>query len=561
MPRWLPTRRTGLRSNRGQVLALYALAVPVLLAIVALALDGGKLFVYHIHLQNAADAASLASAQDLGPCWQGTCTPLEQAPVLQKVKDDVNCYARNNNAPVGNCGAPPWQYPEMQPCNNAWDRETAAQRSGDMNCFTWPYDTTFSGGQLNWGKVEVRLRRTVSLSFGGLPGIPSTSHPSARAVATFQPDVQPGSPGSPAQTLTDPDVTAPGTVYTFTTVVNGTTTVLPTTTPGATHTTTDVTGGNCQPGGNCGVAFAKSEACPAITYNGAGGGSIGSLMTNGGFSSNGVGSGGKTINTLFLGKKGQAGCFDNQAGVVFTNPVVGPFSPQNWPIQPPTEPTHIPLGQRPLGGNECWDLGANAFTSGNAATDKGPGVYCSTVAVSLSQGANGYTFFAPCISVSGNGGVYRYSPIFQGARGQTLFYASGTDASCTPPGAPTPTLAMSMQGQNNQFFGDVFAPAGGISWRGGGVTGGTGFMEAQTFNIQGNFASYQGTGPLQGGTIVVHVTTDPSTTNYSTTVVGGVTTGLITTSPPTVITGQTVTIPSTPSTPDSTIGTTLGLGE
>jgi len=36
----IPSRR-GLWSNRGQVVALYAIALPVLLGVMALALDGG----------------------------------------------------------------------------------------------------------------------------------------------------------------------------------------------------------------------------------------------------------------------------------------------------------------------------------------------------------------------------------------------------------------------------------------------------------------------------------------------------------------------------------------
>ena len=53
--------------------------------------------------------------------------------------------------------------------------------------------------------------------------------------------------------------------------------------------------------------------------------------------------------------------------------------------------------------------------------------------------------------------------------------------------------------------------------RGSGVVGGSGFIESQTFTIAGNFASYTGTGPLQGGSLTTVTTTDPDTTVYSTT--------------------------------------------
>ena len=41
-----------------------------------------------------------------------------------------------------------------------------------------------------------------------------------------------------------------------------------------------------------------------------------------------------------------------------------------------------------------------------------------------------------------------------------------------------------------------------------------------TFNIQGNFASYQGTGPFQGSSLTTVTTTDPDTTVINTTVTG-----------------------------------------
>src|SRR5207248_8552659 len=95
-------------------------------------------------------------------------------------------------------------------------------------------------------------------------------------------------------------------------------------------------------------------------------------------------------------------------------------------------------------------------------------------------------------------------PASQGARQQTVFYASGTDASCG-------IAPISLQGNTNTINGDVFAPNGTISAQGGGASGGSGFMEGQKFNVQGNNFGYQGTGPLQGGTLMTVTTTDPST--------------------------------------------------
>ena len=63
-----PKRRS---AERGQIIAIWAVGLPMLLGVLALALDGGKLFVSRLHLQNAADAASLASAQEIRDCWDG----------------------------------------------------------------------------------------------------------------------------------------------------------------------------------------------------------------------------------------------------------------------------------------------------------------------------------------------------------------------------------------------------------------------------------------------------------------------------------------------------------
>jgi hypothetical protein len=169
-------------------------------------------------------------------------------------------------------------------------------------------------------------------------------------------------------------------------------------------------------------------------------------------------------------------------------------------------PTPVPLSRPTLVGNQCWDI----TTAGvNAATK--PGVYCSTGAITLNKNFVGYTWFANCINISGNGHTFAYYGSIdpaQGARQQTLFYASGDDAACAALG----TKPFTVQGQTNTINGDVFAPFGAVNIQGGGVAGGQGFLEAQTLSLAGNFASYLGTGPLQGATITTVTTTDPDTT-------------------------------------------------
>src|SRR6186997_850233 len=66
---WLRAR-IGLRAEEGQTIVFVVAALPLLLAIGALIIDGSNLFVNKRSLQNAADASALAAAADLA---KGTC--------------------------------------------------------------------------------------------------------------------------------------------------------------------------------------------------------------------------------------------------------------------------------------------------------------------------------------------------------------------------------------------------------------------------------------------------------------------------------------------------------
>lgn len=58
-------RASRLRPHRGQALLWVALLLPILLAIVGLALDGGTVFAARRQAQNTADAAARAGAQEI----------------------------------------------------------------------------------------------------------------------------------------------------------------------------------------------------------------------------------------------------------------------------------------------------------------------------------------------------------------------------------------------------------------------------------------------------------------------------------------------------------------
>jgi hypothetical protein len=61
----IPMKVTRLRGSSGQVLVLVALALLVIVALVALAVDGGGLYAARRQMQNAADAGALAGARQL----------------------------------------------------------------------------------------------------------------------------------------------------------------------------------------------------------------------------------------------------------------------------------------------------------------------------------------------------------------------------------------------------------------------------------------------------------------------------------------------------------------
>lgn len=64
-------RPSEFRGQRGQVMVLFALMMVVLLVMLALAVDGGLLYVQRRWAQNAADAAALATARYLSQSWTG----------------------------------------------------------------------------------------------------------------------------------------------------------------------------------------------------------------------------------------------------------------------------------------------------------------------------------------------------------------------------------------------------------------------------------------------------------------------------------------------------------
>jgi putative Flp pilus-assembly TadE/G-like protein len=569
-------RRLDFRSELGQSLLVILLALPIMLGFMGLVVDGAHAFGEKRRTQNAADAAALAAAQNLifgttsGDCPTGP-------PPINSVKKAAECYSEINGGPG-----------LLHKCSdrdvNGFPIPAAPE---DSNCYTTP----FKG---NSNLVEVRLTRSVDeyfLDAIGLGGL--LDEVSGRAVASALPLVSPPT----TETTTNPGTTE-------TVIQDGTTETI--ITPGTTEVTTTTTGGSG------GVGFFKSTACPAISYTGSGQGEMGALVTNGGFRSRGTSNKfikylalGLRNNAGCFDNAAPAGI--GTASCTTVNCADGPFAALDWPLAPPPVPEppachllyttanvtfrmrsgnvatlttaaahHLQVGdsvtvagvQSTFNGtftvtavgsptslsyansglNVAQTASGGTITSGSLTVAPGwetthaPGIYCAfggasvTLSFSgpnLTNGA-GYTFFAPNISVSG--GQYKcYQLCDPAPNGQypTLFYSSGD---------------VSFQGNSPTVVGYIFAPNGEISFTGGGVNGGSGYMEAQTLKLAGNFASYTGLGPLGGSTTTTATTITPGTTQ--TNITPGTT--YTTTVPP---------VTNTTTTPGSTTGATPGLDE
>jgi Flp pilus assembly protein TadG len=549
------------RRERGQTLIFLVLAMPVFLAIIALVIDGSMLLVKKRALQNAADAAALAAAQDwpLGGSCVGGC--------LTTLQSRADTYSNKNGGPA------------LHPCN-----DPDPTNPTDSNCVAAPY--VDKNGVSHPGEVEVRLTSSQATLFTKAIGLGSAFGVSARSVAGSNPIL-----GSS---------TIPGTT------VNGTTTI--NVIPGGTHTTTDPSINS----GGSGIAFTMSRVCSAISYTGAGAKSgdpvLGAFATNGGFDFQGN----SPKKVTWLGFN-QTGCPNNPSSPPSgtnqcTSPAWGDASesqnncaktlvnlnqnntlPINWPLIPPKPPTtQLPAGTTWDAANyyptKCIDPGTNSIGA-NWANTHPPGIYCVSGANTTLQFASngtdltngdGYTFFAlggAKIQTSGQNFKAKFywpsgpdtagscgprptttrppSPYTCFGRtisdydGMTMFYATNTssDGSC----------AICLQGGNGNITGDIFAPkpdvfpptpgpaqtGGLVSISGGGLSAGQGFIESWNLTIQGNTGSYRGTGTaivIPGAT---HTTTDAATTQTI------VQTG--TTNPGTVVA--------------TTIGTDIGLGE
>ena len=88
------------RGEQGQIAVLLAVAMIGLLAMVALAIDGGMLFWNQRRAQNGADAAAIAGVSELADAVYGDCATSSEQPILDAVYE----YASNNEVPDADSG-------------------------------------------------------------------------------------------------------------------------------------------------------------------------------------------------------------------------------------------------------------------------------------------------------------------------------------------------------------------------------------------------------------------------------------------------------------------------
>jgi Putative Flp pilus-assembly TadE/G-like len=500
--------RPALRRKDGQVSVLVAVCIGLVMVVAAFGIDIAHVLVQKRHVQNAADAASLAASNYLPA--SGSCDSSCQS----AVHDHAEEYANYN-----------LEQPSQQVTLHACvDTDPDPKIQTDNDCFQTPYLKQCAAippvpsdpcNQL----VQVRIREHVHLWFAGaVPGLAgSIKWVNAKAVGGAHPETSTTTTPGGIVVSTDPDTivvsTSPDVVTTTTTPGGVTTTTTPggvstTTTPGGTHTTTipgqthtttipgatHTTTTPGQPGS--GEAFAMARRCDAILYTGDGGGSIGAIGTNGGLSFQGNKP--KRVDTLAYNR---VGCPNNPASppsgtsscngtaniycvrtlIDLNNNVV----PLNWPLPPPPLPTPRTGTWDPANdyGVNCINLGAIPPTIDSTwASSHAPGVYCSTgtatltiTASNLASGA-GYTFFTlgggQIIRNSNSTNLVFYWPSGCGSRptsrltsftcfGRTINYDSDTVLYSTST-AFDPNIcannAICLAGSGNTIQGDGFAP-------------------------------------------------------------------------------------------------------
>jgi hypothetical protein len=508
-------RDTRLKDEIGQVLILVVLMLPLFFAVVAVVTDGSTLLTNRRSVQNAADSAALAAAQDLADAaaCNGDATCL--ADLRAKVVADLEAYMQKNGGPDhldGGTGSDPAQ----------------CFKPSDTNCYTWPYKGS-------WDLVEVRLRKDVKTFFTKAIGISKTFTVSARSVASTDPVVQ-------TSTTTIPGTTNPGTVYngsSYPGTTNSGSTVYGTTTNYITSTETTITG-TLYPLSLFAYTHLGTDACSTsagIVITGNSSTSIDGVESNGNVNL------GVSSNNKFQGTVGWAG--------------YGPPA-KNCPLNTTNSTGSVSSSTR-LPAIQDWPrtFDRTAICTGHDSAlprvlvDPADGIYCSSVSITLNTLGGGsttkshnLTIVAPIITIPSNENRFALNP----------YITSG----------PNHDLTLWQYGNNVDFvFNHNNALVNGVIWiQNGDLTftgnsGTTGFYEAQNVFVTGNSYAMHGQGPNVGGTPTTTTIVTPTVSSTPTTIAGTTVAGV--TTPNTTVAGTTVAGHTTTS--STTLGRTIGLGE
>jgi hypothetical protein len=159
-------RRLG--GQRGQVLVIFGLSCVALFAVLALAIDGGRMLMDERALQNAADGASLLSATDIGPGADTTQQGWAEDDAVLSVErslsiDFSNNYSGKAHRLVGGLGAC------AQACSPPWSPTACCTNWADTtNTYLVSVKTPLAFGSAEpEAVVQVRLTHHMSLMVGG----------------------------------------------------------------------------------------------------------------------------------------------------------------------------------------------------------------------------------------------------------------------------------------------------------------------------------------------------------------------------------------------------------
>jgi Flp pilus assembly protein TadG len=182
----------------GQVLVFSAVLLTLLLGLVALTVDLGSMYVAQRHAQTAADAGSLAAAEDL-PLPANTTAAATDAANYGHTLNDSSASITSNAAPVGGSGCTSPSYNSTAP--TAWAACFEAQ-VGVTQTLPLTFARLFG---VNTGTVSASAVSTVNLipppsaSGGGLVSngnFPTGCNPPTGYTQTDPTFCEPGIPGS-----------------------------------------------------------------------------------------------------------------------------------------------------------------------------------------------------------------------------------------------------------------------------------------------------------------------------------------------------------------------------